>query len=143
MAEEAVQEAFLKLLSGKARFQDRGPGSFRSWFLSLATNSARMARRAERRAERKRCLASREFVLRRNGEAGAEAQPLQREWSAALGRALDGLEERSRTPVVLRFMEGMRQREMAVALGVSQQMVARRIEQGIAQLRLHLAGYGV
>lgn len=143
MAEEAVQDTFVRLLSGKVRFQDRGPGSFRCWFLSLVTNSARMARRTERRQERKRNLSAREYALRKGCETGAEPAPGRSEWAAALGHALDGLEERSRTPVVLRFMEGMQQREMAALLGVSQQMVARRIDQGVAQLRLRLAGYGV
>ena len=54
-------------------------------------------------------------------------------------RALSGLDERWRTPLVLRFYAGMPQQELATTLGISQQMVSRRIERGLALLRMRMA----
>ena len=137
-AEEAVQDAFLKLLSRQARFEDRGPGSFRGWFLSLVTNCARMARRAEGRAERKRSVNPREYCRRKGWDLDPHALPGGGEWRYGLSHALSAIEERWRRPVELHFLEGMPQKELAAVLGVSQQMVSRRIEQGLALLRLRL-----
>ena len=140
LAEEAVQDAFAKLLSRQARFEVRGPGSFRAWFLSLVTNSARMARRAERRAEAKKKIDPRTYALCKG--RGPDAEPAEGgvEWKTRLERALGGIEERWRVPVVMHFVRGLPQKEMAHTLGISQQMVSRRINRGVALLRLHLAG---
>ena len=138
-AEEAVQDAFLKLLTRKARFADRGPGSFRAWFLSLVTNCARMARRAEDRAARRRSVDPEAYCRRKGWDLNPQAVSGCGTWGTGLSQALNDLEERWRKPVKLHFLDGMPQKEMAAVLGVSQQSVSRRLERGLALLRLHLA----
>ncbi len=138
LAEEAVQDAFLKLLSRQARFADRGPGSFRAWFLSLVTNSARMVRRAEGRAGRKRSVPPQDYYHRKGWDLDARTPPEGGDWRAGLSHALGEIEERWRRPVVLHFLDGMPQKELAAVLGVSQQIVSRRIERGLNLLRMRL-----
>jgi RNA polymerase sigma-70 factor (ECF subfamily) len=134
LAEEAVQDGFVELLAQRSRFADRGPGSFRSWFLMLVANRARMVRRRERRSERKRRVDAQSFLLRKGLDAPdgpRRAEP--RDLHAALAQ----IEERFRTPILLYFMEGLQQQEVASRLGVSQQAISRRIEQGLQRLRAH------
>ena len=141
LAEEAVQDAFVKLLSRQARFVDRGPGSFHSWFLCLVTNCARMARRCERRAEARKHVDPQAYLRSKGLEPKPQAVcGAPGEWNGVLERTLESLEERWRTPVRMHFFAGMQQREVAQALGVSQQMVSRRIDQGLAALRRRLTG---
>ena len=135
LAEEAVQETFLKILARQGPFRNQGAGSFRAWFLSLATNCARMARRAEARKK----VNPREYASRKGMDARTAKPVAGRECRLVLAGALEGLAEHCRTPVVLHFMQGLRQKEVATRLGISQQMVSRRIEDGLLKLRLQLA----
>lgn len=111
---------------------DRGPGSFRSWFLALITNRTRMVIRRERRSDRKRKVEPQSFIQRKGLD-----QPAQpgREIRGEVQRALDEIDERLRLPIMLYFMEGLRQQEVASMLGVSQQLISQRIEQGYSATR--------
>ncbi len=145
LAEEAVQDAFLQIISKRNLFKERHPGSFRSWFFSVVTNSARMAMRSERRSDQRKKVDPDEFL--RNKGLGQEDSPVvsKSEVRVHLERGLDALEERWRTPVVLHLMEGLHQREVASILGVSQQMVSRRIKKGVELLRISMgkAGFSI
>jgi RNA polymerase sigma-70 factor (ECF subfamily) len=138
LAEEAVQEAFLRLLSGTAVFHSQGRGSFRCWFLSVVTSCARTCRRSEWRAARKRRTAVPRAKRERKSKERVEAR--DREQWLDLAWALSRLESRWRVPVTLYFLEGVSQRELASKLGVSQQMVSRRIREGLELLRGRFAG---
>ncbi len=138
LAEEAVQDAFLNLLSRKAHFKSQGTGSFRAWLLSLVTNSARMARRKEMRAEARKRIEPRDFVLRKGlDRIPAHAAP-EHSWCTLLARTLEGIEERWRTPILMHFMNGMPQKEIALSTGVSQQMISKRLSEGLAHLRAQM-----
>lgn len=143
LAEEAVQDAFLELYSCRSRFEDRGPGSFRSWFLSLVTNRARMVRRSERRAEARKEVNPDDYASRKGLDQ--KKDKAEGEWIGDLQRTLASIEEEWRTPVVLHFIGGLQQTEVASMLGVTQQTVSRRIARGLEQLRTRLskAGFAV
>ena len=139
LAEEAVQNAFLKLISPQARFTCRGQGSFRAWFLSLVTNCARMARRTECRAQNRKEIDPREFSRRKGVCQPPELNLADVEKRASVWQALQELEETWRTPLALHFLNGMQQKELAGRLQISQQMVSRRIDHGLALLRARMA----
>jgi RNA polymerase sigma-70 factor (ECF subfamily) len=95
-----------------------------------------MVMRSERRERRKRHVCSNEFAGRKGvgldtPDPSADGQP-----RTELIHLLDGLEERWRAAVALHFLEGLTQREVASRLGVSQQMVSRRIQRGLRLLRV-------
>ena len=138
LAEEAVQNAFLKLLSPQASFTCRGQGSFRAWFLSLVTNCARMARRAEYRAQARKQIDPCEFFQRKGYERSLAPDPVGEEERAAVWQAFQEIEKIWRTPLVLHFLDGISQKELAARLQISQQMVSRRIGRGLALLRARL-----
>lgn len=142
LAEEAVQDAFLKLLDRKAGFRDGGPGSFRAWFMRIVANSTKMASRSERRALRKKTVDAKDYSTRKNITPVPDSTATRDELRHSLERSLDAIEEQWRTPVVLHFIEGMQQKDVASLLGVSQQMVSKRIEKGLSMLRVHLAQAG-
>ncbi|MCK6473808.1 MAG: sigma-70 family RNA polymerase sigma factor [Planctomycetes bacterium] len=142
LAEEAVQDAFLKLLDRKAGFRDGGPGSFRAWFMRIVANSTKMASRSERRAQRKKSVDAKDYSTRKNITPVPDSTATRDELRHSLERSLDAIEEQWRTPVVLHFIEGMQQKDVASLLGVSQQMVSKRIEKGLSMLRVHLAQAG-
>lgn len=142
-AEEAVQEAFVKLL--RPGFGP-GPGvPFRPWFLGVVANVARHVHRTEKRA-RQRVEKTR---LTAKAAAMEESKPVagvsqsDAEAQVALTRALSDLDERHRVPLILHFMEGLTQAEIGKLAGVSQSQVARRISQGLALLRSRLAQTGI
>lgn len=142
LAEEAVQDAFMKLMSRKRQFNPEGSGTFRSWFLTVVTNCARMARRSERRAQQKKDVNPTEYSRRKGLDERVKGATERSHMRHDLEKSLDGIEERWRVPVVLHFLEGMQQKELASMLGVSQQMVSRRIERGLELLRVRLAQAG-
>ncbi len=137
LAQEAVQEAFLMIASGKAVYEDRGR-SHRVWFMGLVAHRALMAARTERRARIRSRINPRAYVENRTLSHQLDARVEDMEWSARLRQTLNALEERLRIPVLLHFFQGMRQKEVAAVLGVSQQNVSARIARGLAMLRLNL-----
>jgi len=62
------------------------------------------------------------------------------EQRAELSRGLDQLPERERSIVLLRFFEGLTQREIADRIGISQMHVSRLLRRSIESMRAELAG---
>jgi RNA polymerase sigma-70 factor (ECF subfamily) len=140
LAMEAVQEAFLILLSPRVPFKAGGSDRFGSWFLTVVTNKARMTLRAETRAARKGRIDPVSFVRRKNlvdPGPGTQACEEKRE---AVSTALDRLEKRLREPLVMHFISGLQQKDVASRFGVSQQLISRRIAFGLRLLRERLDG---
>ncbi len=139
LAEEALQEAFVSLLtmsrrSGATRFK----GCFRAWFLTNVTNKARMALRGEYRACRKSRLNPRELYARtpRFSESHGEGEARVR--AQDVFENLARLSSAGRHAVWHYFVNDCSQREVALRLGISQQMVSRSIARGVRQLRTRL-----
>jgi len=139
LAEEAVQEAFLQLTRGGSRFKDQGPDSFRAWFYGVTMNQVRNLRRVEQRAQQRTRQAGSAV-----NPAGAEnAATGNAELRSSLGRALEGLQEDLRLPVLLHCVDGLSQAQVGKLMGVSQSLVARRVAEGLDLLRKRLAQTGV
>ena len=123
-ADDAAQEAFLALARHAARIRDSVPG----WLHVVATRkAARFARPPGEAVPLSEAQAA--------PAPDAELQALQ----SAVDRALAGLPDRLRAPLVLHFLEGRTQQEIATALALSQPTVQRRLQAGLAALRTALA----
>ncbi len=70
-----------------------------------------------------------------------EEKPLDEVKSAA-DEAIAVLPERFRTPIILHYLEGRKQEEIAAELGINQSTVSKRLNRGVALLRKHLRGAG-
>jgi len=161
-AEDVVQDTWLGVMSGLARFEGRS--SVRSWVFSILINRAKT--RGSRDA---RVLCSARLTglepsgptvdpVRFQGADGAypghwtsagaprpwdqpERQVLAHELGALIDRALDELPERQRLVVQLRDVQGMSAEEACAALGLSPGNQRVLLHRGRAALRAALEGY--
>lgn len=128
-AEDACQDTFLEL----ARQAGRVNGCVGGWLHAVASRIALRVRAAHRRVE----ALDEETLVAQDGEP--DRQALLRAVDAALGSIDDGL----RAVLVLRFLEGQTQEEIAQETGMSQPTVHRRIAQALEGLHQELRRRGV
>ena len=131
---------FLRAWRGLARFEGRAQLS--TWLYRIAFNEAQ--RRLDRRepvyerlrsAMRRRCPGSPPPPL------GPQHQLLERDFTAALDRALAEIPPQWRTAVILRDIEGLSTDEAAAIVGVRQAAFKSRLHRGRMQLRVLLEPY--
>jgi RNA polymerase sigma-70 factor (ECF subfamily) len=129
-AEDAVQEAFLKLYRGQAWLRmenERGFLARTVWRVALD----HLPKVAERMAD------VAEMQLAATGEAGAspEQNVVDEDERALLRRLIDGLPEELRQPLVLSSVEEMTSREVAEAMGIPEGTVRTRVMRARTELR--------
>jgi RNA polymerase sigma-70 factor (ECF subfamily) len=139
-AEELVQDVFLALWHKAGTF-DPARGVFKHWFLRLAhrriidqwrasqTHGARLAQ----------LTSLDELVVDPPArEALPEEQHIQREQGQAAARALLALPAEQRQVLLLGYVNGLSQAEMAAHLGIPLGTVKKRVRLGLEKLRLLL-----
>jgi RNA polymerase sigma-70 factor (ECF subfamily) len=138
LAEEVVQEVFLRLWNDPERF-DASRGSLRSYLLAQTHGRSVDLVRAEssRRAREER-------DARRTAESGYD---LEREvWDLTLAehvrRALALLSDKERDAIELAYFGGHTYREVATMLGEAEGTVKSRIRTGLGRLRTELVSTG-
>ncbi|MCX7805810.1 MAG: sigma-70 family RNA polymerase sigma factor, partial [Planctomycetota bacterium] len=136
LAEDAVQEAFLKVW--RARGELRDPASMRSWLLRIVANAARNMARGEER------IKAREDIMARSLENPGDPAEIasRKEAAAALRKALDGLEDNLRLPLLLHHVEGLSYREIADVLDMPEGTCRKYVSRGIERLRGALSAAG-
>jgi RNA polymerase sigma factor (sigma-70 family) len=127
-AEDVAQDCFFEL----ARKSGQITSSLAGWLHSQATHRAidavrdkNIRRRSERAAQ----------VV---GDARPAADPLWAEIAPAVDRALEELPDDLRQVLILHYLEGRTQAELAVVLHTTQPTISRRLENGVEQLRAQL-----
>lgn len=159
-AEDVVQDAWLGMLTGLARFEGRS--SLRTWTFSILVNRARTRGTREARTLPQPPLGPREAPTADDwcpglgGERPAtwssieaqsrwdtcpEAVALSREALRQLDRALSALPPRQRTVVTMRDVCGMDAEEACAALNISPANQRVLLHRARAVLREALAGY--
>jgi RNA polymerase sigma-70 factor (ECF subfamily) len=128
-AEDIAQDTFLRACRGLATF--RGQSTFRSWLFQIAINAARTFRRT-RVARHEDTTADGYDFDQSPAPGNLERAVIARD---EVRRALAALPEDLRQAVVLRDVEGLDYREIAVALAVPIGTVESRIFRGRARLR--------
>lgn len=129
-AEDAVQEAFLKLYRGEAWLRMENNKGF------LARTVWRVALdHLPRVAERTSDVA--EMQLMATGDAGAspEQNVVDEDERGLLRRLIDGLPEELRQPLVLSSVEEMTSREVSEAMGIPEGTVRTRVMRARTELR--------
>jgi RNA polymerase sigma-70 factor (ECF subfamily) len=139
LAEEIVQEVFLRLWNDPERF-DPARGSLRSYLLAQCHGRSVDLLRSETARRRRE-----EKDLRRTAEGGYD---LEREvWDLALAEhvrsTLDKLPEGEREAIRLAYLGGHTYREVAVLLDEPEGTVKSRIRSGLKRLRTDLVDVGV
>ena len=130
-AEDAAQNCFLEMATNARRLKAPIAG----WLHRVAVRvSVSLYRKNQSRR-------SREARATEQG-AGSYSAPWA-EVRESLDEAVADLPERLRTPIVLHYLEGRTQEEIAAQLGTSQSTVSRHLSQGVAALRKRLKKAGV
>jgi RNA polymerase sigma-70 factor, ECF subfamily len=159
-AEDVVQDAWLGMLSGLARFEGRS--SLRTWTFSILVNRARTRGTREARTLPRPPLGPREapalddwcpgpggarpaawssIDARSQWDTSPEAVALSREALRQLDRALSELPPRQRTVVAMRDVCGMDAGEVCAALNISAANQRVLLHRARAVLREALSGY--
>ncbi|MCI0339694.1 MAG: sigma-70 family RNA polymerase sigma factor [Planctomycetales bacterium] len=113
----------------------RDPHRWRGWLATVVRNFARQRYRSDRRRE------SRERAAARPEPVPSTEEILARESARRMVvEAVVGLDEPYRSTIVLRFLEGLPPREVALRQGVPVETVKSRLQRGLAILRERLDG---
>jgi RNA polymerase sigma-70 factor (ECF subfamily) len=139
LAEEVVQEVFLRLWNDPDRFEP-GRGSLRSYLLAQTHGRSVDVLRSEgaRRAREER-------DARTTAEAGYDIEHEVTDMATAdqVRRALDALPQAERQAIELAYFGGRTYREVAAALQEPEGTVKSRIRAGLKRLRVELVANGV
>ena len=136
-AEDAVQEALLKMFRGEAW---RGLENERA-FLARVVWRVGLDRIAGRKARaRDEDVAAMEIAAHGESVEGRMAEEGER---AVLRRLIDGLPEELRRPLVLSAIEEMTSREVGEAMGIPEATVRGRVMRAKAELRRRFEGMRV
>ena len=127
-AEDCFQETFLAALRAYPRLEHGS--ELRAWLMTIARNKAHDHHRAKARWPRPVADPPEPRAVNGNGEMDEAAE------ASELWRVVSSLPEGQRAAVSLRYAGGLRYREIATALGCSQEAARRRVADGLATLRL-------
>ena len=129
LAEDAVQETFLKAWKSMDKFEGRNGSSVRTWLVSIAINTCRdyMRTRWFRHVDTAR-------ALEELPEKIASVPPEERDLFIDIAR----LPEKHKSVILLYYYHGMTQQEIAGILGISRPMVARRLAKALDMLKISL-----
>jgi RNA polymerase sigma-70 factor (ECF subfamily) len=135
-AQDAVQETLLRALLHQGKFE---PGtSLRSWLTTIAVNLARDLLR------RRAALQRLQGVLHMVGlsPATTEEGVISSERDQALWQMVNGLDEKHRLPLILRYMHCLPVSEIAQILGLSEGTVHSRLHYATLKLQKRMAAEG-
>lgn len=143
-ADEAVQDAFLKVFSHIASFREEMP--FGVWFAKILVNGCLDRQKARHR--RNRWLAFPAAEPDGDPRSGLEAVPgsaptpedllISRERRQTLARAIGSLRGRQRTVFVMCHIDGRSPREVGTLTGMSESTVRVHLFRAVHRLRAHL-----
>ena len=123
-AEDCFQETFIAALRAYPRL--RADSNVRAWVLTIAHRKSLDAHRA--RARRALPVEDPAAVDGRSASAPPERD-------ATLWDAVDGLPARQRSAVVLRYVADLPHRDIAAAIGCSEEAARRSLHEGLSKLR--------
>jgi RNA polymerase sigma factor (sigma-70 family) len=128
-AEDCFQETFIAALRAYPRL--RADSNMRAWVMTIAHNKALDCHRA--RSRHATPLAEPAAAVSSLG--AAQPAPEQTLSDARLWDAVGALPERQRSAVVLRYLGDLPHRDIAAAIGCSEEAARRSLHEGLVKLR--------
>ncbi len=132
-AEDAVQEAFLQVFRSLHSFQEERP--FKPWFTKIVVNKAK---RTKARLDRGHLPYETEEPSPHLGYA-PEAHTLDKEGVDSLFQALNALDDNHRLPLLLKYISGLTESQIADTLGIPQTTVKSRLYVARQRLKKQIA----
>jgi RNA polymerase sigma factor (sigma-70 family) len=127
-AEDCFQETFIAALRAYPRV--RPESNLRAWVLTIAHRKAMDAHRSRRRNA---------VPVAEPQALDARAEPLPDGRDELLWEAVRRLPDRQRSAVVLRYVVDLPHREIASAIGCSEEAARRSLHEGLTKLRREVA----
>lgn len=131
-AEDAAQEAFVKVYRTLDRFRSGAP--FKPWLLTVVANEARNRRRAAGRRVGLTLRAS-EHEAQITAPPSPETTVVADERRAELLGAVEGLREEDREVISLRYFLELSEAEAASVMGCARGTVKSRLSRAVGRLR--------
>jgi RNA polymerase sigma-70 factor (ECF subfamily) len=131
-AGDVVQQVFLKLFRNPAGF--RGEAEFTTWLYRVTVNAC-----IDEHRRIGRFFGLDEFFGLADGGIRQDERFQQRQVSHQVQKAIAALKPKYRSPVVLKYTEGLSYREIADVLEISIGTVSSRLNRGHAMLAKKLA----
>jgi RNA polymerase sigma-70 factor (ECF subfamily) len=126
LAEDAVQESFLRVIRKRGQYIPGSP--FSCWFYAIVRNVC--VDMLRKRALEKEAL-----------ENAATIEPSKpRTGLSEIPKLLDTLASRERDVLVLRIVHGLGFRDVAAALGISEEAAKKRAQRALKRLRAKFCG---
>jgi len=143
LAETLTQECFLKAHRNWSGF--RGDSSAMTWLMRIAINLQKdhwRNRRMQfwRQAQTHSVDMDEASEWLPSGERSVEQKLMARERVGQVGKAVEGLSERQRTVFLLRYVEEMELKEIALATGLNEGTVKAHLSRALARVRAELGG---
>jgi RNA polymerase sigma-70 factor (ECF subfamily) len=137
LAEDLVQEAFLRVLRAIARYEY--PRPFKSWLYAIAAN---LARDHFKRADTRRTEAVPDEALGQVADEAAspEGRVIAGDEAEHVAAAVAALPDHQRAAVILRYYQGLSLAEIADMLDVPVGTIKSRLSLGLRRLRARLEG---
>ena len=146
-AEDLAQEVFLRVYRARQKYRARA--KFSTWLFTIANNLASNALRSRKRKPQVPLdvrdsgplgpRPAEQLVRDRASQPGQHLQ--QKEMAALVRQAVEGLNERQRTAVVLNKFEDMNYAEIAEVMGLTTKAVKSLLNRARVNLRLVLQPY--
>ncbi len=135
-ANEVTQETFLAALRSLPSYQEKQ--SFKAWLYTIAVNHSRSHLRKHQVRERLRTTLTAIFQVEAQKQASPEESLIQNEKETQLWNALNGLDERYRTVVVLRYFHDLSVAEISEILAINEGTIHSRLHGAREKLRAAL-----
>ncbi|MGB8981712.1 MAG: RNA polymerase sigma factor [Anaerolineales bacterium] len=135
-ANEVTQETFLAALRSLPSYQEKQ--SLKAWLYTIALNHSRNHLRKRRVLERLRITLTTIFRMEAQKQASPEEKVIQTEKETQLWNALNHLDERYRTVVVLRYFHELSVAEISEILSINEGTIHSRLHGARAKLRAAL-----
>ncbi len=132
-ANEVTQETFIAALRALPAYQEKK--SFKAWLYTIALNHSRSHLRKRKIRERLRTTLTSIFQLETEKQVSPEDAAIQNEKEAQIWSALNQLDERHRTTVVLRYFHELSIAEISEILSVNEGTIHSRLHNAREKLR--------
>jgi RNA polymerase sigma-70 factor (ECF subfamily) len=127
-ADEATQEALVRAWRSMGRFQGRS--SLKTWLVRIVVNVSRSLLK-----RRREVVSLDPEIAVPDGSEGSEEKALRGELFALVREAVSKLPRRQREVVWLKIFSGLRHREVAAAMGLTEGAVKAHLHQAVSNLR--------
>lgn len=131
-AQDAVQESFIAALKALPGY--RGDASFHTWLFAIAINTCRAQLRQRKRRSNLQDNLMDPAVQEPEGKQSPERRVMQSQHTEAIWRAVNGLDEKHRLPIILRYYHDLSTQEIANTLGINVGTVHSRLSNARTRL---------